>query len=187
VLSDLEKQRRKEENARRRKLQMDQKMENDRVGSMSANNPAILKSLTPVAPQNDVINRLLKAQTGKTRRNAAQNEGTPMSGLDGDDPMNGGSSDTRNSQVVPGMLRFVSSIKSGKFEMLVSAPPGKEKVIEFASAPRTGQVAGGKKAEARCAVKGCGEKRKYRSVLNFETGGCSMSHLKLVEQSLRRT
>lgn len=31
VLSDLEKQRRKEENARRRKLQMDQKMENDRV------------------------------------------------------------------------------------------------------------------------------------------------------------
>jgi hypothetical protein len=30
-LSDLEKQARKEENARRRKLQMDQKMENDRV------------------------------------------------------------------------------------------------------------------------------------------------------------
>jgi hypothetical protein len=31
ILSDLEKQRKKEENARRRKLQMDQKMENDRV------------------------------------------------------------------------------------------------------------------------------------------------------------
>lgn len=35
VLSDLEKQARKEENARRRKLQMDQKMENDRVRSSS--------------------------------------------------------------------------------------------------------------------------------------------------------
>jgi Ino eighty subunit 2 len=138
--------------------------------------------------QNDVINRLLKAQTGKTRRNVAQNEGTPLSGLDGDDAMNGGgaSDSARNAQVVPGMLRFVSSIKSGKFEMLVSAPPGKETAIEFESPPRAGHGAAEKKTEARCAVKGCSEKRKYRSVLEFETGGCSMPHLKLVEQSLRR-
>lgn len=138
--------------------------------------------------QNDVINRLLKAQTGKTRRNVAQNEGTPLSGLDGDDAMNGGgaSDGARNAQVVPGMLRFVSSIKSGKFEMLVSAPPGKETAIEFESPPRAGHVAAEKKTEARCAVRGCSEKRKYRSVLDFETGGCSMPHLKLVEQSLRR-
>lgn len=139
--------------------------------------------LTAYTLQNDVINRLLKAQTGKTRRNVAQGEGTPISLNDGDDA--NGPTDAKNAAVVPGMLRFVSSIRSGKFEMFVSAPPGKEQAIALEEAPVRLEQAGRGKAEAHCGVKGCGERRKYRSVLDFEKGGCSMPHLKLVEQSLR--
>lgn len=105
-----------------------------------------------------------------------------MSGNDGDE--GNASADAKNAAVVPGLLRFVSSIRSGKFEMFVSAPQGKEQAITFEDAPRR-ERAGKGKVDARCGVAECGEKRKYRSVLDFEKGGCSMPHLKLVEQSLR--
>jgi Ino eighty subunit 2 len=91
--------------------------------------------------------------------------------------------DAKTAAVVPGMLRFVSSIRSGKFEMFVSAPPGKEQAIALEATRPEPVIRSNTKAH--CGVKGCGETRKYRSVLDFEKGGCSMSHLKLVEQSLR--
>lgn len=105
-----------------------------------------------------------------------------MSGNEGDD--GNASADAQNAAVVAGMLRFVSSIRSGKFEMFVSAPQGKEQAITFENASGRERVGRGK-VDARCGVEGCGEKRKYRCVLDFEKGGCSMPHLKQVEQSLR--
>ncbi|KAJ9114652.1 hypothetical protein QFC22_005528 [Naganishia vaughanmartiniae] len=166
ILSDLEKQRKKEENARRRKLQMDQKMENDR---------------------NDVINRLLKAQTGKTRRNVAQMEGTPMSGLDGEETINGTATDgSAISPAVPGMLRFVSSIRSGNFVMSVSAPPGKEETLQFEESlyHSRAQPAAERVAEKRtsvCALSGCSKPIKYRYTSNFNLGGCSLDHYRSVK------
>ncbi|KAJ9111401.1 hypothetical protein QFC19_001170 [Naganishia cerealis] len=157
ILSDLEKQRKKEENARRRKLQQDQKMENDR---------------------NDVINRLLKAQTGKTRRNAAQAEGTPIPGLDGDETVNGtATGGSAFAPLVPGMLRFVSSIKSGTFEMSVSAPDGKDQVLQFEesqyhSRPRDEP----EKRTNICSISGCSLPIRYRLPSSFNVGGCSLDH-----------
>ncbi|KAJ9104488.1 hypothetical protein QFC21_001984 [Naganishia friedmannii] len=168
ILSDLEKQRKKEENARRRKLQMDQKMENDR---------------------NDVINRLLKAQTGKTRRNVAQMEGTPMSGLDGEETINGTAvGGSANAPAVPGMLRFVSSIRSGNFVMSVSAPLGKEQTLHFEeslyhSHPRAPPAV--EKVEEKrtslCALPGCSQPIKYRYTSNFNLGGCSLEHYRSLQ------
>lgn len=36
-----------------------------------------------------------------------------------------------------------------------------------------------------CAVEGCGERRKYRSVRAFQVGGCCLDHLKEVDLGLK--
>jgi Ino eighty subunit 2 len=73
----------------------------------------------------------------------------------------------------------------------VAAPRGKEGWIDIGP---NGLVDGRprvnvKETERRdvsgvCAVEGCGEKRKYRSVKKFEVGGCSLAHLKQVEATI---
>jgi hypothetical protein len=128
-----------------------------------------------------VINRLLKAQTGKTRRNVAQMEGTPISGLDGEDTINGtATGGSAISPAVPGMLRFVSSIRSGNFVMSVSAPVGKEQTLQFEESLHSrAQPAAEKVPEKRtsvCCLSGCSQPIKYRYTSNFNLGGCSLDH-----------
>lgn len=66
--------------------------------------------------------------------------------------------------------------------MAVSVMEGNEKWLELPSPPPAGSSKGGH--EAKCAAKGCSEKRKYRSTKKFDVGGCSLPHLKEVEAAL---
>lgn len=43
-----------------------------------------------------------------------------------------------------------------------------------------GAEGGVRRTPAMCAVEGCEQVRKYRCTKNFEIGGCSMAHLKLL-------
>ena len=41
-----------------------------------------------------------------------------------------------------------------------------------------------RRGNGRCVVEGCGRDRKYRSVKDPTVGGCSMEHLKMVNNTL---
>ena len=80
------------------------------------------------------------------------------------------------------MIRWVSSIKGDNVNILIGAPIGKENWLDV-GIPR--EVSKGRTdIAAMCSVQGCAEKRKYRSTRQFEVGGCSMDHLKVVEAGL---
>jgi Ino eighty subunit 2 len=65
----------------------------------------------------------------------------------------------------------------------LGAPKGKEDWVQVGT-PLSADVKPKVSQPGTCGVDGCGERRKYRCVRKFDTGGCSMAHLKLVEQSL---
>jgi hypothetical protein len=64
--------------------------------------------------------------------------------------------------------------------MSVSAPIGIESALEVGTAEPVRPLF----QEALCAIQGCGAKRKYRSTKRFDVGGCSMEHLRLVNETL---
>jgi Ino eighty subunit 2 len=81
--------------------------------------------------------------------------------------------------------------------MRVAAPRGKEDWIRVDLSPGEESLARQIKSEdgaeagkgssggaAGCDAPGCGERRKYRSTKRFEAGGCSVEHLKLVNERL---
>lgn len=71
--------------------------------------------------------------------------------------------------------------------MRVAPPKEKEAWLDLVGA-KLDEVAEKQRSLNRgkrvCDAPGCGEKRKYRSVKNFDKGGCCMEHLKTVEASL---
>jgi Ino eighty subunit 2 len=95
------------------------------------------------------------------------------------------------------MIRWVSSIVGDRVVVRVAAPKGKDEWIGIGSRPtipdsktdlKSDVKANGGLAErgrATCAVEGCEERRKYRSVKRFEVGGCSLQHLKQVEAGIQ--
>jgi Ino eighty subunit 2 len=83
----------------------------------------------------------------------------------------------------------VSSIRDGEVVLRVAAPKGKEEWIsleptEFKAVDE--EEGKGKKGVgvARCDVPGCQERRKYRSTRKLEVGGCSLEHLRAVNDGL---
>ena len=135
-------------------------------------------------PQDQTINRLLRAQTGRSR--AKLDVPSP-----GDDTPGTGSryaSPSRRASGAPksDMIRWVSSIQDDKVVIRVGAPAGKEEWIKLASLDDAPSEAKPQHRNTRgtCGVRGCSQSRKYRSVKRFEVGGCCMEHLKKVEASL---
>lgn len=63
---------------------------------------------------------------------------------------------------------------------------GREEWIALGDGSKPGEGRGGKKEESemerRCAAKGCVKARKYRCVAKTSIGGCSVPHLKEVEE-----
>jgi Ino eighty subunit 2 len=82
------------------------------------------------------------------------------------------------------MIRWVSSISGHNVSLRVGVPVGKEEWIAVGGQSKEGK---GVKRDTSgvCAVEGCGERRKYRSIGRFEVGGCCLQHLKAVEAGLR--
>lgn len=107
--------------------------------------------------------------------------------LDGDSPAV--ASPSRRVQPAPeGMIRWSSKItKEGDVVMRVAAPKEKESWLDLVGT-KLDEVDGKRRSlnsgKGMCDVPGCGEKRKYRSVKDFERGGCCIEHLKAVEASL---
>ncbi|RXK37520.1 hypothetical protein M231_05241 [Tremella mesenterica] len=166
ILTEAEKQLRREETARRRKRQSEQKRQDE---------------------QDQTINRLLRAQTSKSRNKLEDPlDGSPAPGT------NSASVARRLMPASNDMIRFTSKLIDGKLVQTVSAPKGKETWIDllppsFTNHDRAEDVSATPKRnilDAQCGVKGCKAKRKYRSVKAFEVGACCMEHLKMVNAGL---
>jgi hypothetical protein len=91
------------------------------------------------------------------------------------------------------MIRWVSTLvsttdgsgaKSGEVVCRVGVPRDMATQSEVLSMGRIGGGAKQNQDARRCAVEGCTNGRKYRSTKKFEVGGCSMEHLKRVNESL---
>ena len=156
ILTEAERLLRREETARKRKRQSEQKRQDE---------------------QDQTINRLLRAQTSRTRNKledpTAESSPAPWA----------------SRRVLPpssDMIRWTSSLMDDRVVMRVAAPEGKEDWIAVTSAQNTEQPRA-TIGVAPCGVQGCSEKRKYRSVKEFNSGGCSLEHLKLFEASLPTT
>ncbi|KAK8847351.1 hypothetical protein IAR55_005208 [Kwoniella newhampshirensis] len=167
VLTEAEKQERREETARRRKRQSEQKLQDE---------------------QDQTINRLLRAQTSKSRSKLDN----PSPALDSGGPSSH-PSPTRRVPATPGsMIRWVSTVSNdGDVVIRVAAPKEKDEWLGLDSGEKVEKeeeedvVEMEKKPDMGiCNVIGCGEKRKYRSVMQFEMGGCCLDHLKSVESGL---
>jgi len=95
----------------------------------------------------------------------------------------GVSSPTKRAATIADAVRYESRIEQNKLVLAVAVPVGREEWIAFGEE-------GEEKKESRntkgnCAVPGCDQPRKYRCVAKFEVGGCSLEHLRQVEQSLK--
>lgn len=136
--------------------------------------------------QREAIDRLLKAQAGRSR-----NKDLPAS-RDTSTPANGTLPEAETPPPPPHLIRYISTIRQGNFEMRLAVPTEKEGILldlaernayGLAGTPQ-GDVGDVKKlttARPTCAVGGCNEPRKYRCVKNFDIGGCSMAHLKQLD------
>lgn len=124
--------------------------------------------------QIETINRLLKAQTGRTRGKASVTTTATASLL---------ASAEANSppppRPPPSLFRSISSIRSGAFVVTLSAPEDPDYVAKLASPPAVSfpQVP----TPALCTIDGCGRPRKYRCVGAFERGGCGLEHLRIAQ------
>nr|XP_018265623.1 uncharacterized protein I303_01994 [Kwoniella dejecticola CBS 10117]OBR87781.1 hypothetical protein I303_01994 [Kwoniella dejecticola CBS 10117] len=175
ILTEAERLQRREETARRRKRQTEQKLQDE---------------------QDETINRLLRAQTSKSRSKLDQ----PSPGMDGDLPSGQVSPSRRVPTNPSNMIRWSSTIsKDGDVLLRVAAPTEKDHWIDLVPEPYTAsaQPTSDVKAEdtssistvkrnasGQCNAPGCDQARKYRSVKQFEIGACSLPHLKAVEAAL---
>lgn len=91
------------------------------------------------------------------------------------------------------MIRWVSTLvsstdgggaRSGEVVCRVGVPRGMASESEILGMGRSQGGTKQKQDARRCAVEGCKNGRKYRSTKKFEVGGCSMEHLKRVNESL---
>ncbi|WRT64831.1 uncharacterized protein IL334_001767 [Kwoniella shivajii] len=154
ILTEAERLQRREETARRRKRQTEQKLQDE---------------------QDETINRLLRAQTSKSRSKLDQ----PSPALDGEG--SGQVSPTRRTAHTTNMIRWTSTLsKEGEVLLRVAAPKEKEEWISLTNPEKT-EI---KEKNTICGVEGCERKRIYRSMKKFEIGGCSLDHLKNVEAAL---
>ncbi|WOO83760.1 uncharacterized protein LOC62_05G007283 [Vanrija pseudolonga] len=168
VLTEAERLQKREEMARRRKRQNEQRLQDE---------------------QDQTINRLLRAQTGRSR-----------SKLDGPSPMpdaedsaaasgraSGVSSPTKRVAPPPEGVRYVSRLQGEDVVLSVAVRAGRESWLDIGGGGGGGGAAVPAKRDASgtCAAKGCALPRKYRAVARFETGGCSLAHLKEVEAGLK--
>lgn len=127
--------------------------------------------------QMEAINRLLKAQSGRGRGTR-----TPRGGEDGsrDGSMAAGGEE---SQMTPRtLIRLTSTIKDGDFKMSLSFPKREQDVL--AAVPKTQSTSAFAEHVGRCGVKGCDRERIYRCTKKPEVGGCSLAHLKEVQQGV---
>jgi hypothetical protein len=120
-----------------------------------------------------------------------------------------------SSRVLPfdaSKIRYISKIVDGVMRTTVSVAEGKESWLELdpsvstlssvrntslfpsqSAAVNNSNAQNGvfstqkekRDVRARCAVPGCEQNRKYRSIRKFELGGCSLNHLQLVEADLK--
>lgn len=146
-LTEVERARRKEEIARKRKLQLDQKQEEEKT---------------------DTINRLLRAQSGRTKTKLSTTSR----------PTSGAPSASPPSDIPRTLLRYISSIKSGELAMSVSFPQTKVDGLGFE------RKVGKGKLDGMCDV--CSvEKRIYRSLRDREKGACGVEHLKVLDEGVK--
>ncbi|ORX38857.1 hypothetical protein BD324DRAFT_294568 [Kockovaella imperatae] len=174
ILTEAERIQRREEVARRRKRQTEQKLQDE---------------------QDQTINRLLRAQTGRSRAKLDVPSPGEEGGTGGGGSGVGGSRypspSRRTTTAAPleNMIRWISSIQDDNVVLRVAAPAGKEDWIAVSDATLAEDSTDTKPvlrrdARGTCGVDGCDAERKYRSVKKFETGGCSMEHLRAVEAGL---
>ena len=196
ILTEAERLQRREETARRRKRQSEQRLQDEQVGQRHdrsirhlahpTSRPNRSSELILHLLQDSTINRLLRAQTGRSRAKLDGPSPVPSS-----DPVQSTSAETqyisssRRRQPLPknGMIRWVSSMSGDDVILRVGLPIEKETWL----AGRTGN----EKVDQRdmsgiCGVAGCEESRKYRSTRRFEVGGCCLQHLKAVEAGFDR-
>ena len=81
------------------------------------------------------------------------------------------------------MIRWVSSIRGEGVSLRVGVPLGKEGWLDLGGQARV-EERQRRDVSGVCAVEGCAERRKYRSMRQFEVGGCCLQHLKAVEAGL---
>lgn len=145
---------------------------------MEARRRELLQFLEEADMQDQTINRLLRAQTGRSR---SKLDHTPLP-----DGESGASSPTKQRSVldIPNGIRWVSRLDGDNVTMAVSVMEGNEKWLDFPEQPHKDDGKKSKKDEAKCGAEGCKEKRKYRSTKKFDVGGCSLPHLKEVEAAL---
>jgi len=80
-------------------------------------------------------------------------------------------------------IRYTSSIVGDNVVLKVGVPKGKEEWVRVGEDLSKRDTIR-RDASAQCAVEGCEEKRKYRCLKKFEVGGCSLAHLKLLNEAL---
>ncbi|CED82436.1 INO80 complex subunit B-like conserved region [Phaffia rhodozyma] len=171
-LTAAEKEAKKAETARRRKNQSEKKLEDDKI---------------------ETVNRLLKAQSSRSRGKAsAVLLSTSASGPANPNPADGtNSSDQHASGIhtpappLPTAFRTIQSIKSGAYEITLSAPLNPAFMAKLAKPiDRENKRKQGPKPV--CSVEDCGKERKYRCVGGedaFELGGCGLDHLRTVQRT----
>lgn len=91
----------------------------------------------------------------------------------------GVSSPTKRIPPPPEGVRYVSRLKGEDVVLSVAVRAGRESWLDV------GGPVVKRDASGTCAAKGCSLPRKYRAVARFETGGCSLAHLKEVEAGLK--
>ncbi|KAL7419010.1 hypothetical protein Q5752_006695 [Cryptotrichosporon argae] len=153
VLTEAERLGRREENARRRRRQNEQRLQDE---------------------QDQTINRLLRAQTTRSRSKLDADESAPASASAGGSGAASPTKGARRRAAPPGAVRVVSRVVDGNLEVRVAADPD---TLALPAAPR----AYGGKGDATCAVHGCARARKYRLPKRFEVGACGIEHLKALE------
>ncbi|OCF41701.1 hypothetical protein I317_04507 [Kwoniella heveanensis CBS 569] len=181
ILTEAERQQKREETARRRKRQSEQKLQDE---------------------QDETINRLLRAQTSRSRAKL-DNPSPGVGDAEGGEASGSGQvSPSRRVPLIAGeMIRWTSSIsKDGDVLLRVAVPKDEEDWIALTpdqlSSPSVSADQGERKVRMRkpfergtkkiaiCTVDGCSKERKYRSTRNFELGGCGIEHLKEVDEAL---
>ncbi|WWD07746.1 hypothetical protein V865_005848 [Kwoniella europaea PYCC6329] len=157
ILTEAERLQKREETARRRKRQTEQKLQDE---------------------QDETINRLLRAQTSKSRSKLDQ----PSPAL-GEGELTASGQASPSKQISSNMIRWSSTLtKDGDILLRVGAPKEKEDWISLTPAGEEGKDRLMVREIPTCGVVGCANKRIYRSTKNFDIGGCSLDHLEAVEK-----
>ncbi|WVQ69182.1 uncharacterized protein L199_007398 [Kwoniella botswanensis] len=158
ILTEAERLQKREETARRRKRQTEQKLQDE---------------------QDETINRLLRAQTSKSRSKLDQ----PSPALGEGELTASGQASPSKKQPLSNMIRWSSTLtKDGDILLRVGAPKEKDDWISLTPAGKEGKDRLMVREIPTCGVVGCANKRIYRSTKNFDIGGCSLDHLKAVEK-----